>query len=639
LLKSWKLEHFKSVFKPTELQLAPLTIFAGANSSGKSTIIQSMLLTAQTLQSPVVARPIVLNGHMTRLGAFTDIVSNADEEEAVSVGFKLEFPSEESRGLRLGSVSLPSRQLYRRLPPGSRPVLDCEYVFSMRGDSKDKDILRLQPRLEKSRVNIRANLENEVVEEEIIVHRSRHSVSQRLGSFKIAEESQSGLELHALAFEVEKLTGRSSDRIQLNLANRKYAGTSFRHFIPSSVAVVYDAVETEIRQVVEALTTPGSHVWFDIDSEEINAFITETVRDIILAGFNTLLTQEELKPSRLLRIRIERNINELKESFSFSKVQHVYRALPLSSQGIVAQAISEKKEELRRTIRAGRPSRFELRFVPLPELLSTGANVIHQYFSSSVKYLGPLRDEPKPVYPLAGVLGPNDIGFRGEHTAAVLDVNRNTYVVYIPTSGFLNDVIETHSQRATLSDAVLDWLNYMGVGNQLRTIDRGVLGHELKVAMADSNALHDLTQVGVGVSQVLPILVLSLLAESGSTLIFEQPELHLHPRVQTRLADFFVAMSKLGKQCIVETHSEYLINRLRFRAATSNGKEISDSVVLYFVEKHAGQSTYREIRINEYGVIQDWPRGFFDENEANAAATLKAGLAKRKRQAGKKSDA
>jgi predicted ATPase len=82
-----------------------------------------------------------------------------------------------------------------------------------------------------------------------------------------------------------------------------------------------------------------------------------------------------------------------------------------------------------------------------------------------------------------------------------------------------------------LPKAVLDWLDYMGVASDIKTVDKGKLGYELKVVTGNSGALHDLTHVGVGVSQVLPILVQSLLAEKGSTLIFEQPELGLHPRV------------------------------------------------------------------------------------------------------------
>jgi predicted ATPase len=249
-----------------------------------------------------------------------------------------------------------------------------------------------------------------------------------------------------------------------------------------------------------------------------------------------------------------------------------------------------------------------------------------------VKYLGPLRDEPKPVYPLAGATDPKDVGYRGEHTAAVLELHKNTVVKYVPSEQFCEGQPTTRPSLGTLHKSVLDWLQYMGIVSDVRTFERGSLGHELHVSTPGGSVFHDLTHVGVGVSQVLPILVLSLLAESGSVLIFEQPELHLHPRVQTRLADFFVSMTTLGKQCIVETHSEYLINQLRYRAAVSHDDAISKSVIMYFVEKQGPSSKYRTIRINRFGVIEDWPKGFFDENEENASRILRAGVMKRKQE-------
>jgi predicted ATPase len=89
-------------------------------------------------------------------------------------------------------------------------------------------------------------------------------------------------------------------------------------------------------------------------------------------------------------------------------------------------------------------------------------------------------------------------------------------------------------------------------------------------------------------------------------------------------------MTLLEKQCIVESHSEYLVNRLRYLAAVGPGAEVSSNTILYFVEKKKGRSSYRPIHINEFGVIPDWPKGFFDENEETSAALLKAAMAKRK---------
>jgi predicted ATPase len=106
-----------------------------------------------------------------------------------------------------------------------------------------------------------------------------------------------------------------------------------------------------------------------------------------------------------------------------------------------------------------------------------------------------------------------------------------------------------------------------------------------------------------------------LLADADSTLVFEQPELHLHPKVQTLLGDFFLSMALCNKQCIVETHSEYLIDRLRFRIASAEKEPLTDNAKIYFVEKPGPNSTFREVKINEYGAIVDWPDGFFDQSQ------------------------
>jgi predicted ATPase len=129
---------------------------------------------------------------------------------------------------------------------------------------------------------------------------------------------------------------------------------------------------------------------------------------------------------------------------------------------------------------------------------------------------------------------------------------------------------------------------------------------------------------------------MALVAKHGSTLIFEQPELHLHPKIQARLADFFLSIVLSGKQCIIETHSEYLTNRLRYRAAIEdNDCLVTDKLKIYFVENHNGASVFKEIVVNEFGAITDWPDGFFDQTQIEAEAILRASLSKRRNKKGK----
>src|SRR5260370_31649623 len=87
MIASWKLFNFKSVKSETSLEFGPLTIFAGSNSSGKSTWIQSILLISQTLCHRIRSRSVVLNGSLTRLGQFDDLKSYGGDANEIVVGW------------------------------------------------------------------------------------------------------------------------------------------------------------------------------------------------------------------------------------------------------------------------------------------------------------------------------------------------------------------------------------------------------------------------------------------------------------------------------------------------------------------------------------------------------------------------
>jgi len=74
-------------------------------------------------------------------------------------------------------------------------------------------------------------------------------------------------------------------------------------------------------------------------------------------------------------------------------------------------------------------------------------------------------------------------------------------------------------------------------------------------------------------------------------------------------------MAILNKQCIIETHSEYLVNRLRFRAVLGRGTSVSELIKIYFTEKSDGITNYKDVQLNEFGTMLDWPEGFFDQSQ------------------------
>jgi predicted ATPase len=189
---------------------------------------------------------------------------------------------------------------------------------------------------------------------------------------------------------------------------------------------------------------------------------------------------------------------------------------------------------------------------------------------------------------------------------------------------------DSKTSQAPLHDAVVEWLEYLGVADEVVTTDAGVFGHRLQVSTDGSGHLHDLTNVGVGVSQVLPIVVMALLAPPGSFLIFEQPELHLHPKVQARLADFFLSLALDGKQALVETHSEYLVDRLRLRIALASVDSVRPLINILFTQKIDGESKLTPVKMSEYGAILNWPKDFFEQSQSDVSRIVEAASAKRK---------
>lgn len=120
--------------------------------------------------------------------------------------------------------------------------------------------------------------------------------------------------------------------------------------------------------------------------------------------------------------------------------------------------------------------------------------------------------------------------------------------------------------------------------------------------------------VGIGISQVLPVLVAAYGSE-GKLIAMEQPEIHLHPALQAELGDVFIeaALGERRNTFILETHSEHLILRLMRRIR--EGKISPDDIGVVFVEPLAHGSRFVELRIDEEGdFIDEWPGGFFEES-------------------------
>jgi hypothetical protein len=163
------------------------------------------------------------------------------------------------------------------------------------------------------------------------------------------------------------------------------------------------------------------------------------------------------------------------------------------------------------------------------------------------------------------------------------------------------------------------WLRQFGLADdfQIRPIAEGARQYEVWVQVPGSKVATLLPDVGFGVSQVLPVIVQLHFAPPGSVLLFEQPELHLHPRAAACLADLLLGVAHERRlQVVVETHSEYLLARLQRRMAEADTPEAfahPDNIGMYFYELVDGKSRAVTVRLNIFGEIENWPPGFFGD--------------------------
>ena len=244
----------------------------------------------------------------------------------------------------------------------------------------------------------------------------------------------------------------------------------------------------------------------------------------------------------------------------------------------------------------------------------------YENLMDSLFYLGPLREHPKREYHWAGSR-PDDVGQKGERT---IDA------ILAATAREEKRSLGYRMRRKPFQEMISYWLRKLGLIRRF-TIDEVAPGSRLyhaTVRTFPSSAPTALTDVGFGVSQVLPVLVLLYYVPEGSTVVLEQPEIHLHPAVQSGLADVMLNVAEARNvQIIVESHSEHLLRRLQRRVA--EGSAVADDVRLYFVSARDGRANLAGLALNQWGEIENWPDNFFGDEMGEIAAITEASLQRR----------
>ena len=142
-----------------------------------------------------------------------------------------------------------------------------------------------------------------------------------------------------------------------------------------------------------------------------------------------------------------------------------------------------------------------------------------------------------------------------------------------------------------------------------------LIGEQASITLLDKRQTEvTLVDVGFGINQVLPVIIEGIGATPGSIICVEQPEIHLHPRLQAKLADMVVETAHEGKQWIIETHSEMLIRQIQTRIANPDDELQESDVSVVYVLRGDESSTIEPLDLDSYGEFKEkWPEGFFDD--------------------------
>ena len=624
-LRSIVIDDFKSI-SHAEIDLLPLSIVIGANSSGKSTLLQVVLALSQAVRSRSAGATFPLNGEYARFGTFGETArfaapqedSVADDERHIRVRVTLSDIDERDPHRRdtTESEELPESLLFLdwhldlvsdKATAGGAARIDRVHLSCYEQREDEEPEIQMQ-----CRFNDLADMTSEDPEYRILSERRRVVSHQELTGTGDAQVERA---------EDGKLASWQCDSVQLQgaIPAEVYSLSTFseamgHHWWNAAKLFVSRLSSEESDSSDDHKSQPGSA---PLDHDYLQIMIDSAGK--AAQHFHDVWSDRDSSRSWNAPIiyRMQSLLSEQFQEDSNNRIRN------LIAEGLEHVAIQDFLRELTKHL-ADEDWAQELSWNPQENIgrpsIAWSHFIIHNFFGPSVKYLGPLRKAPQVLYEPR--LRDLELGLSGEYTAAILHANSTHQIV---------PVSPDQPDKVALEAEVNVWLNRFGLATETVLTDRGRLGIGLQVKLVDSVESVDLTSVGVGVSQILPVIVLCLLAKPGDLVILEQPELHLHPALQQQLGEFLLDCAKSGRQLLIETHSEHLVNRVRRRVADPSGAD-EGMVCLLFAEQHDGITELRQSSIDPYGGSESgWPTGFFDVAATEAQALVSTSLTKRYR--------
>lgn len=229
-----------------------------------------------------------------------------------------------------------------------------------------------------------------------------------------------------------------------------------------------------------------------------------------------------------------------------------------------------------------------------------------------IQYLHTDRIQPQNIYDISTArISEGFLGIHGEYTAHYLDENRRKDLT-------IAKLKHRNAETLQLLENVSCWLSDISQGitvnvKKYEEIQKVSLNYQYTYSGTTSNEYAPMN-VGYGLTYVLPIIVALLKAKPGEVIIIENPESHLHPKGQVKIAHLCALAAQHGVQLIIESHSDHFLNGLR--VATKQEDITPGNLKFFYFTKDATKLSAQvtELNVDENGRINDdWPEGFFDE--------------------------